>query len=323
MPPKGPRPGTTEQDIGYQQKTYWQSFLYFLQTIWLFTYSDLVSILYPETIFGISSALAGHLLTTNSNPSIREIFANLPYVVLWTWANLLLLCLANQRLPESIAEDAINKPWRPLPSRRITPRQSGRLLLISIPVVFFACKYYLGGTEASLALMVFNWMYNDIGGANENYILRNIFNALGFVAFQIGATEVACGVGHTINTGGWQWMCCIGTVIFFTIPLQDMYDQEGDAARNRSTAPLVLGDGVARWTIVAPIMAWSVICPAFWRLDIWPYVVVCLLGGSISLRLLLCKSAKDDRVTFKMWCFWTILLYQLPLLKKHQTLSFG
>ncbi|TGJ79167.1 hypothetical protein E0Z10_g9598 [Xylaria hypoxylon] len=178
-------------------------------------------------------------------------------VVLWIWLQLLVLDLANQRLPDSIAEDIINKPWRPITSDRITAEGARRLLIASIAITL-AASSYLGVTSETLLLFMFNWMYNDLGLANSHWLLRNLMNALGITTIGAGATRVACGDLAFMTVPATRWWLLCGGMLMTTIHAQDMYDQQGDAVRGRSTAPLVLGDGVARWTVGAGVLFWSV-----------------------------------------------------------------
>lgn len=184
--------------------------------------------------------------------------ARLFRVVLWIWLQLLVLDVANQRLPDSIAEDRINKPWRPITSGRISPEGARRLLLASISVTL-ATSVWLGATSETLVLFTLNWMYNDLGLANGHWLLRNLMNALGITTIGVGATRVACGHHLTVllvPATRW-WLLCAG-MLLTTIHAQDLYDQQGDAARGRSTAPLLLGDSVARWSVGVGVLAWSI-----------------------------------------------------------------
>ena len=143
-------------------------------------------------------------------------------VLLWTWVNVLIFDLANQRLPNSIIEDAINKSWRPIPAGMLSAAQARRLLLGNIPVVFFI-TFYIGGMEETVAMFVLTWMYNDLGGADESYVVRNFINALGFVCYSSGATRVACGHGqYFLNDEAYQWLVIIGGIVFTTLQAQDM-----------------------------------------------------------------------------------------------------
>lgn len=286
-----------------------------MRTIWLTTRNDLKSIVIPETAFGIFSALSGPVLTTNASPDTKQILARLPLVLLWNWINVLIFDLANQRLTSSVIEDSINKPWRPLPSGRMTVTQARRLLLAVLPVGFLL-TLYLGGMEETVAMMALTWMYNDLGGADESFVVRNLINACGFMCYSSGATIVACGYGeHALNLVAYQWLTIVGGIVFTTLQMQDMADQEGDQARGRGTIPLVLGDWPARWTIAIPVMFWSFACPLFWQLHPYAFIAPVMLGSSVSLRLLFLRSVNCDKVTWKLWNVWISCVYLLPLIK--------
>lgn len=291
----------------------------YLYTIHLVTLNDLKSIVVPETTFGIISALSGPLLTTNPSPSLEVVLSRIPHVTLWTYLNLLIFDLANQRLPASVLEDSINKPWRALPSHRLSLQQARQLLLLSIPCVF-AATCILGGLEETVMMMVLTWMYNDLHGADEHYLVRNIINAAGFMCYSLGATKVAVG-SYALDDSMYQWVSIVGAMVFSTLQMQDMSDQEGDAQRGRGTLPLVWGDGFARWSIAVPVLYWSLVCPAFWQMEIWGFVLPLAVGGLLAGRLLLLRTVKQDKVTWKIWCFWTMTLYALPLCKEHSVFS--
>ncbi|MCJ1244248.1 hypothetical protein MMC30_001446 [Trapelia coarctata] len=294
-----------------------KSLRFHLETIWLFTANDIQSIVYPETAFGIFSALSGKLLTTNTSPDLLEVLSRVSRVVLWNWLNVLLFDVANQRLPTSIIEDSVNKGWRPLPSQRLSEADTRRLLLTIVPLVFVA-SLYLGGMEEAVAMMVLTWMYNDLGGADENYLVRNLINAFGFICYSSGATIVAAGYRqHALNNTAYSWLAIIAGIIFTTLQMQDMADMEGDAVRGRRTLPLVHGEGIARWSIALPVMFWSVVCPAFWGLHVAGYTASLAVGAVLAFRVLMFRTVAADKLTWKVWCLWTSILYLLPLFKDH------
>ena len=193
-----------------------------IYTIWLVTRNDLKSIVFPESAFGICSALAGPMMTTNQSPNALNILKQVPRVVLWVWINVLIFDLANQRLPHSIIEDSVNKPWRPIPSGRMTACQARRLLLAVIPIAILI-TFYIGGLEETIVMNTLEYMYNDLGGADENFVVRNIINAAGFICYSAGATRVACGHDrYSLNDKAYQWLAIIGGIVFSTLQMQDM-----------------------------------------------------------------------------------------------------
>ena len=65
---------------GKQQEDHGQirSIIYDLRTTWLVTRNDLKSIVVPESAFGICSALAGPMLTSNNSPNAISVLKKIP-----------------------------------------------------------------------------------------------------------------------------------------------------------------------------------------------------------------------------------------------------
>jgi 4-hydroxybenzoate polyprenyltransferase len=210
--------------------------------------------------------------------------------------------LANQKSFEGAVEDAINKPWRPIPAGRITRAQATTLQLFAMPVGF-GVNYLLGAWEETALVYNLAWMYNDLRGG-DNWITRNVLLALALSQFNKGSMRVAAEMGFHISASSWWWIFITSAVIGTTMQAQDMKDQEGDRARGRSTAPLVLGDGPARWTIAVPVMMWSVVCPLFWGLSFVGYV-------------LMLRGFWADKKTWWLWTFWTAIIWCVPLFKNY------
>ena len=282
-----------------------------LKTLWLFTRSDLKSMIYPNVAFGVASAMSGPAITTNQEPDLVSVMSNVPFVALWLWLNLLLFNISNQRLSPSIREDKVNKPWRPLASDRLSPAEARMLLLLVVPTVLIS-SLYLGATTEVLLLVSLAWMYNDLGGGDEDFLVRNLINALGMSFYGSGAIVIACGKDCELITTGCRWIAVVGLIIMTTLQVQDMSDQKGDAMRGRKTIPLVLGDGFTRWTIGMSVTAWSVGVSAYWNADIKDYLPPILIGVALALRVLIMRSVEADKATWRLWCMWMVSLYLLP-----------
>lgn len=166
--------------------------------------------------------------------------------------------------------------------------------------------------------MILTWVYNDLGAGDDNFLVRHINNALGFVSFGAGATQVACGYGeHTLNAQAYLWLSVIAAVITFTIQFQDMEDQEGDSLRSRKTLPIVLGDLPTRFLNAFIILVFSSLVPLFWDMHLFGYLVPVGFGVVIAGRSLLLRSLGDDKQTFRLWCIWLTSLYCLPVVQRH------
>lgn len=268
----------------------------------------------PKTVFGVMNALSAPVFGIGTAPDNIWSGRRALLVAFWTWINLLPFAIDNQRQPAAIAEDSLNKPWRPMPSKRFTPKQAKQIMFTLYPVAGLT-SLYAGGLRQCIALMALGYWYNDRGGADSSWIVRNLINACGFVCYSSGAMEVA--LGYPLS---WQprlilWFFMIGAVIFSTVQTQDLYDQAGDKLRGRNTLPLVVGDAHARWMTVIPMGFWCIACPSFWDTHYGIGVTFTLLGSLIIIRCLTKRSVSDDKKTFRLWNLWIVFMYSLPLLK--------
>ena len=295
-----------------------------LYSIWLFTFSDLKTILIPSTAFGLLNSIAvflndQHTFSSHFQTStVYQILRKTPLISLWVWLNLLPFNISNQRQLGSIQEDQLNKPWRPLPSQRLSHRSAKRLMLVLYSIAITA-SVFLGNLSQCIVLICFGYIYNDLGYSDVSWLIRNLINACGFTCFSSGAMQVAVGgYGTALQLLGW-WFLVIGCIIFSTVQIQDMYDQRGDAARNRKTAPLVMGDVPARWMIAAPMVLWSWITPWLWASSTAGYVTPVSLGLTIAVRTLMVRNEEGDKRTFQLWNLWLISVYLLPLIKAVET----
>lgn len=105
----------------------------------------------------------------------------------------------------------------------------------------------------------------------------------------------------------------VSLVIFTTMHVQDMKDQEGDKKRGRCTVPLVVGDGVARLSIAVPVSFWMVVCPMIWRCGLMGRATCIGSGGVVVMRLLLLRDVEADKKTYTMWALWLTVLYSIPI----------
>ena len=291
--------------------------VYHLYSIWLFTSSDLKTIVGPSFVFGATNALAGaeYGLESSHSGLSRAVMRRLPLVLLYIWMNLLPFVINNQKSPNAIKEDAINKPWRTLPSGRMTPQQAGRLMLI-LHLLALRLSYATGGLKQSVALVFLGIWYNNFASADSNCLVRNLLNAAGYLCFTSGAMEVALGFPLPVEARLVQWLGVIAAILVTTVHVQDMCDQVGDSIRGRKTVPLVLGDGPARWTTAIPMIFWGYVCPRLWNSAMVVTALSLLLAGTVAARSLMLRTIKDDVLTFKVWNGWLTLVFLLPLLSR-------
>ncbi|KAJ5502593.1 hypothetical protein N7463_005467 [Penicillium fimorum] len=270
------------------------SLRYHSYTIWLLVFSEFKTIVAPSTIFGITNAWAAskydpHVRGALSPPqSISDFLESIGRALaasLWVMINLIPFAINNQRGEKALAEDRLNKSWRPFPRGRISHECGTRLMII---LYIFAPIYSLafaGGFRHSVALIWLGVWYNNWGGADKNPVVQNIINGLGYTCFASGAMEVALG-GSVFSLRRWseRWLLIIVGIIFSTVQLQDMPDQLGDSKRGRRTVPLVWGDTAARWTIALPMGVSS----------LW-FTISMVLASVVALRTLMFRSVRGDK----------------------------
>ncbi|PVH92929.1 hypothetical protein DM02DRAFT_646688 [Periconia macrospinosa] len=286
-----------------------------METLWLFTFQDMFSMVIPQTVFGVSMALSG-FATTYHQPHPIEVLRRIPLVVFWNWTNVLLFDIANQRLAGAVIEDAVNKPWRPLPSKRVSEPQARRLLLLIVPLVLVTGITLQCVPETS-SVIVLTWMYNDLGGADDDYVVKNLLNAFGISCYSSASTLIACGWDRqNISTDTYCWLGMSWGVIFTTVQIQDLADMAGDAVRGRRSLPLVYGEKVARLSIILSAMGWSIICVTFWNVRTLGTIFCMMIAALFSLATYFRRGAPQDKTNFKLWGLWIISLYLLPILKR-------
>ncbi|KAI1110634.1 hypothetical protein F5Y14DRAFT_465360 [Nemania sp. NC0429] len=203
--------------------------LYHLYSIWLFTFSDLKTILFPQPLFGTLTALSriqSGLAGTETNGSLHAVLGRIPMVIFWVWIHLLPLDIHNQQQPNALAEDKINKPWRPLPSSRGTIAQAG----------FTTLLFYGIASLMSYKIGTLRTWYNSLGGSDVNAFIQNFIIAVGYTSFGLGALEVAQNkpLSFDLQSSVMQsdppslemWVILLTIVILTTIHVQDMEDQE-------------------------------------------------------------------------------------------------
>ncbi|KAI0449569.1 UbiA prenyltransferase family-domain-containing protein [Xylaria acuta] len=292
-------------------------FLFHLKTLFLFTKSDFKTVMLPQSVFALvlaSSKVGSVMLPTISG---REIIIRFPSMIAWTWLHMLITAVSNQRQPESIAEDKLNKPWRPLPAARLSPQQAQALLRAAIPLALIF-SFLLGNFVPSVTLMAFLWLYNDLDGGGAGPLLRNVLNAIGLSCFGLGATTAL--FAGDISTDGQhilgRWMALMAAMMATTVQAQDFPDTAGDTARGRKTIPVLYGRRLARISLAAPAIIWSITIPAFWNVTPIAWLVPMIIGGVMAaLTILRWDQVSNERV-WMLWCLWQTAMYLLPLFSR-------
>ncbi|KAK3934134.1 UbiA prenyltransferase family-domain-containing protein [Diplogelasinospora grovesii] len=292
----------------------------------LITESNIKAYVQPVVLFSMLSIASGGV-TTGPSPSWGEMACAFPRAALYVWLYVFHFDCSNQKAPESIKEDKLNKPWRAIPSGRLSVEAAERWYVVASCLLVLASATWLGGLPEALAFMLETWVYDSASGA-ASWWAKNTINALFYATGQLGATRVAAEsmTDTAMARAGFEWCALLGLTTLTTVQIQDMRDQEGDAARGRRTMPLALGDGPTRAITALLICFWSLACPAYWGNGAFTagYVLPLLIGTFVAARTLACRSVKADRKTFHYYTLvWLPALYSIPLLSRYELVRFS
>lgn len=316
--PFGPRPIPLSAgflDTLISSSKYLSKLPYHVYTLYLFSCDNVKDIICMGLLFGMFNASIAPLFAMGPALGLGQIIQAMPWMLLWSWSNLFLFNLHNQRHSHAIAEDALNKPWRPLPAGRLTARQATKIMycmyavIITLGITVSALSPYL--LEAVLCL----W-YNEWGSAADP-VLKNILNGLSFACFFTGPFKVA--TRHSVFSGDGKaaiWLAILSGAITMCSYLQDFRDMDGDKATGRKTVPFVIGDMEARVLCVLGVSVLNSVACWFWGVGWRESAIAWIAGTLIALRILLDRSRQGDRFTWKLFPFWILGLLLFPCMKR-------
>ncbi|KAJ7607407.1 UbiA prenyltransferase family [Roridomyces roridus] len=282
-----------------------KSLRHFLWTLFLFTYTDFKTIVFPVTMFASIAAPV-------------HVNGRLFYGILWTWVHLLQVDVSNQY--KSIAEDLANRPWRPLPSGRISQRSATILRFLLVPTCVLASAPF--GREVILsslsltALLVFH----DEFGASRHWAGKNFINCLGYLSFQVGATQIM-NTHSRLDYVAVQALVFNSLIILTTIHAQDFSDVPGDQALGRVTVPIYAPNTSRIFTLVA-LVVWSIFLGRLWNLGPIYHSLLCVLGMAVGWRFFRFRTPTEDAKSFIAYNAWLLFTNILPAQIRWGLLSF-
>ncbi|KAF9018943.1 hypothetical protein BDZ89DRAFT_1021131 [Hymenopellis radicata] len=271
---------------------------YHTWTLFLFTKSDMKTILLPIVSFTVMNG---------ATPLMRAVFT-----LLWTWLHLLQFCVSNQR--SSSIEDAHNKPWRPIPSARISPRQTHLLRLLLVPLcIVFSSVFGTMTVSAIFALLTF--AHNDTPLGHSNWVTRNFLVAAGYATLDVGAAIVAHSQDQRILCDVVRTPLLNAAMIFTTVHAQDFADERGDRMKGRRTIPIVMPK-VGRLSMAVGLMIWSTILTHQYALPVQVAFVLISLGAYTGGRYYYARSPSADRHSYFLYNIWLSLARITALFRK-------
>ncbi|KAJ7580831.1 UbiA prenyltransferase family [Mycena floridula] len=279
--------------------------LWYLETLFLFTRSDYKTIFLPVTMFASVTVPVQSL-------------GDWLKMLCWIWTHLLQATVSNQNY--SANEDIINKPWRPLPSSRVTERQAAilRWCLVFGNLAFSAM---LGKRVmyVSAALALVEFVHDDLG-LSHHPIFKNVCNIGGYGTFEAGATLILS-KDMVLDAVALKALMLTALLIFTTIHAQDFADCEGDKQSGRRTLPIVFPEG-SRVYIMLIIVAWSVTLCAIWSVGTLGSALIVGSGTFVGWRYFEMRAASEDEKSYLLYNLWLSSVNMLPGNARFKILKF-
>ncbi|KAI9444016.1 UbiA prenyltransferase family [Lactarius indigo] len=269
---------------------------YHIHTAILFTWTDYKTIFLPITVFACATAPL-------------QSFSSFLQCGVWIWFHQLMCNVSNQA--RSYQEDKANRPWRPLPSGRISEPKAvvlrWTMVLLCILLSFI---YDQDLVPTTLSLVAVTYTYDELGGAS-NIVGKALCTAGGYASFEVGATTIIS-ANHALDIVSVTAVIISGILIFTVIQAQDFPDVEGDKLARRMTFPIYAPE-LSRFLTLFAIVAWSIFLSWFWGIGRISTALFISFGIHVGLRYYFYRDLADDRKSYLIFNVWLMAAHVLPL----------
>ncbi|KAG1867039.1 UbiA prenyltransferase family [Suillus tomentosus] len=274
------------------------------ETAWLFTRSDFKTTIFPVMIFAIVVSPRHNMLA-------------LFYALCWLWFHVFQFNVSNQSY--SVHEDLLNKPWRPVPSGRISVKDS-RALCWAL-VVFCLGLSSLFGLNVVITSGVWTVLvvvYNDLL-LDHNPISKNLCNAGGYVALELGPLLIMSR-GSSLDGTSIKALSCSALVILLTIHAQDFADVNGDRKLGRRTLPIIAPEG-SRIYMLCALPLFSFALASVWSLGPLSSLIFVSMGSWVGIRYYLFRDEIRDQSNYRLYNVWLMGVHILPATVRFHALA--
>jgi 4-hydroxybenzoate polyprenyltransferase len=215
-------------------------------TVRLFADNVLVASV-PPLCFAVATALRFDLGPQRLASVVAE-------AVLWSVLYIYVYDASNQA--EGAAEDALNKPYRPVPAGLVTVAGM-RFRMVIGSVLYLVLSAWISGVALIAAAM---WtataILPNLYASPRYYLFFKPFTMLVGVAAQLaGSWEIA----YPLDMTGWWWVLVIAVLFSIPLPIEDVRDMAGDRAVGRRTFALIVGPNPIRAWFIAMMLIWPLV----------------------------------------------------------------
>ncbi|MEU4675215.1 UbiA family prenyltransferase [Amycolatopsis sp. NPDC023774] len=217
------------------------------------------------------------------------------------------------------AEDALNKPYRPVPAGLVTPKGLGRRFWVAM-VVYPVLGWVFGAWPWPLLWQVTTLVVHSRWASPRYYLWwKTPMNISGAVTTLATGWQVSAPLGAT----AWTWIATVSLYFPLAMIFEDVRDMDGDRAIGRRTPALVFGPTfVRRWfatfsALLPCVVYFGLARPSGagdWR-GVISAVVLGILSWTCAARALRRHSRSADRLTLQLFFLtWVLTLASAPFL---------
>lgn len=226
----------------------------------------------------------------------------------WLWFQLLHFNVSNQSY--SADEDVLNKPWRPVPSGRISVKDCRALRWgLMVFCLSFSSLFSLNVAMTSGVFTMFLVMHEDFH-LSHHPIFKNLCNAGGYAANELGSLLILSR-GSSLNRTSINALSCSALVILLTIHAQDFADVIGDRTSGRRSLPIVAPKG-SRIYMLCALPLFSFALASFWSLGPFSTVLFVSMGFLVGIRYFFFRDEMSDQSSYRLYNIWLIGVHLLP-----------
>ncbi|KAL1727806.1 UbiA prenyltransferase family [Schizophyllum commune] len=269
--------------------------------------SNVCQAAYTVYLFSGTNSLAAVLVSVVASLSAAGRDSNVAIVASFVWVECHLLAFEIMNQITGLEEDVLSKPYRPIPSGRITV-SSARILHYFVICVSALLSIYYGTVLISTAFFAMNYLYNECALARY-WPLKSFFSGYGYACLMAGAAYC---LRNDPSERNMRAIVYLFLMTCMTSHAQDFRDQVGDAAIGRKTIPLSFEPFTARATLSALVLLWSAFQIWVWSVPSFMVAPVFALAGAMSASFLADYCVDADRRSYTLYYLWLLTCSVLP-----------
>lgn len=261
-----------------------------LKIIWNFINNDIKDTIAPSLIAFFTSWFF-------CDNELRHLPSHLVNSLIYAILYILTFCMLNQ--VNSVEEDSINKPYRPLPSGLLTKRQTwNRIIIYSALFLIYAAALHI--FWISVAWQAVTYFLNLLGGSNH-WVTKNLVGMTVGTFLLLAAQWEIASPGEGVNGNVILYWGFISLWAGFALPIQDFRDIDGDRQMGRKTLPLAVGDNKGRGIMVVEyvlLLPFLFLAAMLSQKPLW-----LLIQDPIDLGILILQISIHWIIAYRLWSF--------------------